>query len=65
MELKKYSMTIQFYVEAEGRTKAWDITREIVQKHLRNLADVISAHELSDSEAEESKAVNEPIKATR
>ena len=60
--MKKYLMTIQFYVEAEGRSKAWDITHEIVLKHLRDLADVLTAHELPDSEAEEVIAVNEPIR---
>ena len=63
--MKKYLMTIQFYIEADGRSKAWDITCSFVEKHLRDLADVISAHELPDEEAKEVIAVNEPIKAQR
>ena len=62
--MKKYLMTIQFVIQAEGRTKAWDTTEDIIKKHLRDLGNVVSAHELPDQEARESIAVNEPIKSS-
>lgn len=63
--MKKFDMTIQFTVEALNRHKAWIVTQGIIQKHLRGLASVLSEHELSDKETEDSVAVNEPIKTQR
>ena len=61
--MKKWNVKIEFTIQADDRMKAWELSREICYKHLRDLATVtaVSSNPLPDPE--EWIAVNEPIKA--
>ena len=61
--MKKFTVTIQFVVEAPERYEAWLYARGICQKHLRDLATV---HSVSDELPNPNLwiAINEPIEAT-
>lgn len=57
--MKKWNVTITFTIQANTKTKAWDLAKELIDKHLRNLADVHSVDELPNPEGW--IAINEPI----
>ena len=62
--MKKFTVIIQFVVEASERHVAWLYAQDICQKHLRDLATVhsISIDPLPDPD--KWIAINEPIEAT-
>ena len=62
--MKKWDVNVTFTIQAPDRHNAFIEAGEVIAKHLRNLADLNTVYELTDKEAEDSIAVNEPIKAT-
>ncbi|KKN76925.1 hypothetical protein LCGC14_0365770 [marine sediment metagenome] len=59
--MKKYNVSVTFTIQATSRNQAWDLAEELIDKHLRNLANVHSVTELPNPDWW--IAVNEPIKA--
>lgn len=58
--MKKWNVDITFTIQADNKTKAWDLAEEIISKHLRDLANVHSVSELPHPE--DWIAINEPIR---
>ncbi len=61
--MKKWNVEVTFTIQAETRTKAWELSREVCRKHLRDLANVesVTLHPVSDDWI----AVNEPIRKVK
>ena len=59
--MKKWETEIVFAIQAETREKAWEIAKEIIEKHHRGLANIIRIA-LTPWEDDETIAVNEPIR---
>ena len=63
--MKKWDVEIRTIVQAPTREKAWDIARELCERHLRDLANVWSVSMEPLPDPDDWIAVNEPIKAKR
>ena len=63
--MKKWSVTINFAIQAETRHLAWEAAQELCDKKLRGLANVISVGLIELRDPKEYIAVNEPIRARR
>ena len=61
--MKKWNVKVEFTIQAADRKIAWELSKEICRKHLRDLAVVtaVTRNPVDDDWI----AVNEPIKATR
>jgi len=61
--VKKWNVKVEFTIQAEDLKIAWELSREICRKHLRDLAVVtaVTRNPVDDDWI----AVNEPIEATR
>lgn len=62
--MKKWNVKIEFTIQAEDRTKAWTISRELCDKNLRGLAQVMAVSSNPLPDPDEWIAINEPIKGT-
>jgi len=63
--MKKWSVTVNFAIQAETRHDAWTAAQELCDNKLRGLATVISVGLIELRDPNEYIAVNEPIKARR
>ena len=61
--MKKWDVNVTFTIRAPDEHNTFIEAGEVIARQLRNLADLNTVHELTDKEAEDSIAVNEPIKA--
>ncbi len=61
--MKKWETEIVFAIQADTRKEAWEIARQIIEKHHRGLANVVRVALVPFEEGEDTIAVNEPIKA--
>jgi len=59
--MKKWDVNVTFTIQAPDRHNAFIEANEVIAKHLRNIADLNSVHELTNTEAKDVIAVNEPI----
>ena len=60
--MKKWDVNVTFTIQAPDRHNAFIEAGEIITKHLRNLADLNTVHELTEEEAKDTIAVNEPVR---
>lgn len=60
--MKKWNVKVEFTIQAEDRKVAWELSREICRRHLRDLAQVMAVSTNPLPDPDEWIAINEPIK---
>lgn len=61
--MKKWSVNVNFAIQAETRMAAWQLAQELCERKLRGLAYVTSVGLIELRDPAEYIAVNEPIRA--